>query len=110
LMAPAKLLFAFVLGALIAPAGEALAARDGCDACLKAANAGKIVEAARAASKCGDAEQKARCTKIVKRKAPAVAQAAVFNGECGKAKAIVKAAESMGAGSSSLRRAVKSCK
>ena len=55
------------------------------------------------------AKQKARCTKIVKSKAPGAAQAAAFNGECGKAKAIVKAAESIGAGSNVLRRAVKSC-
>jgi len=49
------------------------------------------------------------CTAVVKKKAPAAAQALPFNAQCGAAKATAAAATSMGAGSSALKKAVSTC-
>ena len=85
-------------------------AGDPCDACLNAANSGNIVGAASAAGKCQDASKKSACQKRVRTAAPGAAKTAAFNNQCGAAKAIVAAAEGMGAGSNSLKSAVKTCK
>ena len=107
----AKLALVLVLGALGgATVVQPARASDVCDACSSAVEAGDIVGAARAAAKCSDATKKAACTKKVRRTAPRAAQAAVFNGQCGKARAIVAAAQRIGAHSNSLKRAVASCK
>src|SRR5262245_26017772 len=132
-MLDAKLALAFVLGALSGAAAEHWSGKrsderspdastqatpkqdpsvsgDACDACIAAATSGTIAAAANNAGKCTDAAKKAQCQGIVKKKAPDAAQTAAFNQQCGMAKAIVAAAESMGAGSSKLKRAVESCK
>jgi hypothetical protein len=83
---------------------------DACDACLNAVNAGNIVGAAGAVRECEDPEKKTACTKKVKATAPSVAKTAAFNNQCGAARAITAAAEGMGAGSNSLKSAIKSCK
>src|SRR5688572_24968526 len=128
-MLDAKLVLAFTLGALGGAASERFGstdpavvasspspaqsktppAGDACDACIAAANSGNFAGAAKAASSCQDAAKKKQCTTTVKKSAPGAAQAAAFNGECGKAKAIAAAATSMGAGSSSLKSAIKTC-
>ena len=81
-----------------------------CDACIAAANGGNIQGAAAKYRQCNDPGKKARCTAAVKGKAPQAAQAAAYNGQCGKAKAIGAAASAMGAGSGPLQAAVNSCK
>jgi outer membrane biosynthesis protein TonB len=93
-----------------APAPAATPKGDPCDACINAAQSGNISGAAAAAGKCSDAGKKAQCQSIVKSKAPPLAQAAAFNGNCTGAKAIAAAATQMGAGSGSLNSKLKSCK
>jgi eukaryotic-like serine/threonine-protein kinase len=84
-------------------------AGDACDICLNAAAGGNIAGAANAARNCKDEAKKKQCTQRVRGAAPAAAKAAAFNGQCGAAKAIVAAAEGMGAGSKGLTGAVKTC-
>jgi hypothetical protein len=93
-----------------APAPAATPKGDPCDACINAAQSGNISGAAAAAGKCSDAGKKAQCQSIVKSKAPPLAQAAAFNGNCAGAKAIAAAATQMGAGSGSLNSKLKTCK
>jgi eukaryotic-like serine/threonine-protein kinase len=81
-----------------------------CDACIAAANGGNIQGAAAKYRQCNDPGKKARCSAAVRGKAPQAAQAAAYNGQCGKAKAIAAAASAMGAGSGPLQAAVNSCK
>jgi hypothetical protein len=94
------------------PTGKTSTAPDpgACDACIAAANGGNIQGAAAKYRQCNDPGKKARCSAAVKGKAPAAAQAAAYNGQCGKAKAIAAAAGAMGAGSGPLQAAVNSCK
>jgi serine/threonine-protein kinase len=82
---------------------------DQCAACASAARAGNIAGAASAYRNCSDAAKKAYCQRIVNSKAPGAAKSAAFNGNCPAAKAIVAAANGMGAGSSKLNAAVSSC-
>jgi hypothetical protein len=81
-----------------------------CDACVSAAQSGNIQGAAANFNRCDDAAKKSACKSQVTRNAPSAAQRAAFNGKCDQAKAIVAAAQAMGAGSGSLTQAVATCK
>jgi hypothetical protein len=83
---------------------------NSCDTCISAASSGNFSSAARAFSACSDTPQRNQCLKIVRRQAPGTAKTLALNGDCAQAKAIVSAAEAMGAGSSGLQAAVKTCK
>jgi serine/threonine-protein kinase len=91
-----------------APASGAKA----CDACIAAANAGNASAAAANFSRCDDPNKKTTCSQVVRNKAPADARAAALNGNCAAAKAIIAAAQGLGASSPKLGSALagSSCK
>jgi len=83
-----------------------------CDACIAAANSGNASGAAANFSRCDDAAKKAQCSQAVRNNAPAAAKSAALNGNCGAAKAIIAAAQTLGASSPKLASALagSSCK
>lgn len=81
-----------------------------CETCLEAASKGDVVGAAGAARGCVDEATRRQCVASVKKSAPGAAKTLAFNDQCGAARAVLAAAEGMGAGSSSLKRAVSSCR
>jgi serine/threonine-protein kinase len=83
-----------------------------CTSCASAAGSGNIAGAAVHYAKCKDEAKKARCASKAKRTAPDAARRAALNGNCRQAKAIIAAANRMGAGSGRLNGALKgsSCK
>jgi eukaryotic-like serine/threonine-protein kinase len=83
-----------------------------CDACIAAASAGNISGAAVNFSRCTDAAKKAQCTQAAKRNAPGAAKSAALNGNCQQAKAIIAAAQALGATSGALSSGLagSSCK
>lgn len=84
------------------PAGAA----DPCAQCLAAAASGNIPGAKAAYDKCGDAAQKAACSGVVKRSAGNAAKAAARNQQCPAAKAIIAAANAMGASTPAINNAL----
>jgi serine/threonine-protein kinase len=83
---------------------------EACDACISAAQSGNITGAAASYNRCSDDAKKAQCKSQVGRQAPSAAKTAAFNGNCGQAKAIVSAAQAIGATSPALTNAVSTCK
>ena len=83
-----------------------------CDACIAAANSGNVSGAASNFSRCTDPAKKAQCTQASRNKAPGAAKSAALNGNCGAAKAIIAAAQGIGASSAALSSALagSSCK
>jgi hypothetical protein len=81
-----------------------------CDNCIAAASGGNIGGAARNYAKCTDAGKKATCSLRAKQSAPDAASRAARNGNCAQAKAIIGAANSMGAGSPRLSGALSGTK
>ncbi len=73
---------------------------NACAACITAASGGNITGALSSYQQCSDAAQKARCSSQVRRNANTAAQRAARNQQCGQARAIVSAAQAMGAGAS----------
>jgi serine/threonine-protein kinase len=90
-----------------APAGA-----KACDACIAAASAGNVSAAAANFSRCDDAVKKAQCSQSARSQAPGAAKAAALNGNCATAKAIIAAAQGIGATSPRLNSilAGTSCK
>jgi serine/threonine-protein kinase len=91
------------------PAGGGGAA---CDACIQQAGRENIPGAVAALRSCSDDAKKAMCTAQIRRTAPSAAKHAALNGNCGQAKAIVAAAQSVGAPAGPLTAALanSSCK
>lgn len=85
------------------------AANDACAKCIASANSGAIAAAQTAYNSCSDAGKKAECVVAAKRGARNAAAAAAAAKNCTAAKAIVAAANAMGAGSPALTGAVASC-
>ncbi len=85
---------------------------NACDACLAAASAGNISAAAAVFARCTDATKKAQCAQTARNVAPAAVKAAALNGNCAQAKAILAAAQSIGAASPRLGSSLagSSCK
>ncbi|MCB9583499.1 MAG: protein kinase [Polyangiaceae bacterium] len=83
-----------------------------CDSCISAAQSGNISGAASYYRSCTDAGKKASCSARARAAAPAAAKRAALNGQCGQAKAIIGAANAMGASSGQLSGALNgtSCK
>lgn len=79
---------------------------DSCAKCVAAANSGNIPGAQAAYSKCSDAGQKAACVGAVRRSAGRAAKSAAMNQQCPTAKAIIAAANAMGAGSPVINNAL----
>ncbi|HMA93327.1 MAG TPA: protein kinase [Polyangiaceae bacterium] len=84
-------------------------ASDACAQCVAAANAGNIAGARTAYDKCADPGKKGECLNAAKRGARVAAKNAADAKNCAAAKAIVAAANAMGAGSPALNGAVASC-
>ncbi|HKO54071.1 MAG TPA: serine/threonine-protein kinase, partial [Polyangiaceae bacterium] len=93
------------------PAAPATGAKA-CDACIAAATSGNASGAAANFSRCDDAAKKAQCSLAVRNGAPGAARQAALNGNCPGAKAIIAAAQSLGASSPKLASALtgSSCK
>ena len=91
----------------VAPTGAAA-----CDACIAAANSGNVSGAASNFSRCSDAAKKAQCTQAARNHAPSSAKSAALNGNCSAAKAIIAAAQGIGASSPALTSSLtgSSCK
>ena len=83
-----------------------------CDACIAAATAGNASAAAANFGRCDDPNKKTACSQVVRNKAPGDARAAALNGNCAVAKAIILAAQNVGASSPKLGSALagSSCK
>jgi hypothetical protein len=73
-----------------------------CEACIEDARTGNISGAAANFSRCSDAPKKTQCTQAVRNNAPAAVRSAALNGNCAQAKAIIAAAQGIGAASSKL--------
>jgi eukaryotic-like serine/threonine-protein kinase len=83
-----------------------------CDACIADASGGNISGAAANFSRCTDSAKKAQCASAAKRNAPSAAKTAALNGNCAQAKAIIAAAQGLGAASGALLSSLagSSCK
>jgi serine/threonine-protein kinase len=96
------------------PAGSAkpAAGGGGCDACAQQASRENIPGAVASLRSCSDDAKKQACTALIRRSAPSAAKHAALNGNCGQAKAIVAAAQSVGAPAGPLTAALanSSCK
>jgi eukaryotic-like serine/threonine-protein kinase len=79
-------------------ATTAVSSGAACDNCISAAQSGNIQGAAANYNKCTDAAKKSLCSARARTTAPGAARAAAMNGNCAQAKAIVAAANGMGAG------------
>jgi len=76
------------------------------------AQAGDVAGAAQVYAACSEGTEKKECLKRIKAAAPNAAKAAARNGQCDRARAIIAAAEHIGASTPSLGRALDgtSCK
>jgi eukaryotic-like serine/threonine-protein kinase len=81
-----------------------------CDNCISAASGGNIQGAAANYARCTDEAKKALCKTRARPKAAEAAAHAARNGNCAQAKAIISAANSMGAGSAGLNNALNGTK
>ena len=81
-------------------------AANSCDACIAAASSGNAAAAASNFSRCTDPAKKALCTNAARNNAPQAVKSAALNGNCAQAKAILAAAQSMGAASPRLGSAL----
>ncbi|HEY2405655.1 MAG TPA: protein kinase [Polyangiaceae bacterium] len=99
-------------GPVVSKPPVALSGSAACDACLTAAASGNITSAASDLQRCDDSAKKQRCVGLVKSSAPGAAKSAAFNGNCAGAKAIVAAAQGIGASTGALNNALRatSCK
>ena len=77
-----------------------------CDACIAAANASNVSGAASNFQRCTDPAKKAQCVQAARNKAPAAARSAALNGNCPAARAIIAAAQAIGAVSPALNSAL----
>ncbi|HWA76873.1 MAG TPA: protein kinase [Polyangiaceae bacterium] len=84
----------------------------GCDACIQQAGRENIPGAVASLRSCSDDAKKAACTAQIRRAAPSAAKHAALNGNCGQARAIVAAAQSVGVAAGALTAALAntSCK
>jgi hypothetical protein len=73
-----------------------------CEACISDASEGNISGAAANFSRCSDPVKKAQCSQTAKNNAPRAVKTAALNGNCAQAKALIAAAENIGAGSGRL--------
>jgi serine/threonine protein kinase len=73
-----------------------------CEACISDASEGNISGAAANFSRCGDPAKKAQCSQTAKNNAPRAVKTAALNGNCAQARALIAAAENIGAGSGRL--------
>jgi eukaryotic-like serine/threonine-protein kinase len=89
-----------------APPPPAASPGAACDACIAAAASGNISGAASNFSRCTDAAKKAQCSQTARNNAPAAAKSAALNGNCAQAKALMAAAQGIGAASSKLASAL----
>jgi tRNA A-37 threonylcarbamoyl transferase component Bud32 len=71
-------------------------AKDPCDACMAAAQAGNIASAAGSFNKCTDAGKKSACQAAARGKAAGTVQSQAFTGQCAQAKATAQAGAAMG--------------
>jgi serine/threonine protein kinase len=87
-------------------------AANTCDACIAAASSGNISGAASDFARCTDAAKKAQCSQAARNNAPNAVKSAALNGNCAQAKAIIAAAQSIGAASGRLGSSLagSSCK
>ncbi|MEO8901466.1 MAG: protein kinase [Polyangiaceae bacterium] len=85
---------------------------NSCDACIAAASTGNVAGAASNFSRCTDPTKKALCTSAARNSAPQAVKSAALNGNCAQAKAVLAAAQGMGASSPRLASALNgsSCK
>ena len=81
-------------------------AANACDACIAAANGGNASAAASNFSRCTDPAKKAQCSSAVRNNAPQAVKSAALNGNCAQAKAVLAAAQGMGASSPRLASAL----
>ena len=81
-----------------------------CDACIAAANSGNLSGVSANLSRCTDATKKAQCTANARSAAPGAARTAALNGNCGAAKGIISAAQSMGISTPRLASALAGSK
>ncbi|MFO7180538.1 MAG: protein kinase, partial [Pseudomonadota bacterium] len=83
-----------------------------CASCVAKAQAGDVAGAAQVYAACSEGTEKKECLKRIKAAAPNAAKAAARNGQCDRARAIIAAAEHIGASTPSLGRALDgtSCK
>jgi eukaryotic-like serine/threonine-protein kinase len=88
------------------PTKPAVDTAKACDNCISAASGGNIQGAASNYARCTDAAKKATCSAKASRSAPDAAAAAARNGNCAQAKAIIAAAQRMGAGGPRLDNAL----
>jgi hypothetical protein len=95
-----------------AASAKPAAGGGGCDACLQQASRENIPGAVASLRSCSDDAKKAACTAQIRRTAPSAAKHAALNGNCGQAKAIVAAAQSVGVPAGPLNAALanSSCK
>ncbi len=91
------------------PAPPKVSSAQACSACISAAQSGNIPGASASFRQCKDSGKKARCRTIARTSAPRAAKSAALNGRCSQVKAIVRAANSMGAGSGRLTNNAKKC-
>jgi serine/threonine-protein kinase len=75
---------------------------EACTQCVAQASGGNIPGAAALYGKCSDPTLKQHCVNQAKGQACGAAKRAAFNGNCAQAKAIISAANAMGAGSPAL--------
>ncbi len=94
------------------PTSTPVSGTAACDACIAAANAGNVSGAASNFARCSDATKKAQCSQAARNKAPSAARSNALNGNCGAAKAVISAAQAIGAASPALASALNgsSCK
>jgi hypothetical protein len=95
------------------PTSAPPAAGNACDVCTGFAQAGNTLAAATAYAQCASPGGKASCTSRLGNKAGAEAERAVLNGDCDKARKILKAAQDMGVQANRLTKgqaAVAGCK
>jgi serine/threonine-protein kinase len=84
--------------------GTGTTANAACSQCATAAKNGNISSAAAAYQNCNDATAKSQCAALVRGAAPNIIKTAAFNGQCAEAKALIAAAQAMGANSPALTR------
>jgi serine/threonine-protein kinase len=94
------------------PAPPPVNPAQACEACIEDARSGNISGAAANFSRCSDAPKKTQCTQAVRNNAPAAVRSAALNGNCAQAKAIIAAAQGIGAASGKLLSSLtgSSCK
>jgi serine/threonine-protein kinase len=81
-----------------------------CSACSEAVARGDLSSAVALYQQCSDARDKVRCKKRLEQKAPALAKAEAFNGNCNQANAIIAISQQMGVSANRFAAARGACK